>query len=189
MIGWWVMLPLSSNSRINLLHIARETLENCVRNVETPLFNPPDPLLWEIQPCFVTLKKDGKLRGCIGMLEAERPLFEEVVRVTKAAAFEDYRFNPVQPDELQGIEIEISILSPFERIYHPSEITVGLHGVCLRSQDRKGILLPEVAQEMGWSPDEFVKICAEEKVGLNFQKLGDFELYRFTTEKIKEKTS
>jgi AmmeMemoRadiSam system protein A len=180
------MPALSLNSQKNLIRIARETLENFVRTGKLPGVRPEDPALWEPRPCFVTLRKGGKLRGCVGRLGTEKPLFEEVVQMTKAAASEDFRFPPLLAGELREVEIQISALSPLERIRSSGEIEVGRHGVYLQWKDRNGAFLPEVAGEMGWTADEFVKACGREKAYLPEEAWPEVTLYRFTTERIKE---
>ena len=153
-----------------------------------PGVQPEDPAFLEMRPCFITLKmrKDGKLRGCVGRLKTEKPLFEEVIQMTRAAASEDFRFPPLRAEELKAVEIEISALYPLERIHSSDEIEVGRHGVYLQWKDRNGAFLPEVAGEMGWTADEFVKACAREKAHLPEEAWPEVVLYRFTTEKIKE---
>lgn len=166
--------------------MARETLEQFVRTGKAPSLKPDDPALRESRPCFVTLRRKGKLRGCVGRLIPHGLLFEEVIQMTCAAAAEDFRFQPVQPEELNEIKIEISVISPLEPIRTSSEVEVGRHGIYLQWKDRTGLFLPEVAQEMGWTAEEFVKACSREKAHLPEEALPEAVLYRFTTEKIKE---
>lgn len=166
--------------------MARQTLTKFVKTGNEPSLQTEDPQLREPRPCFVTLREEGKLRGCVGSLRAQRPLYEEVARMTRAAASEDFRFSSVQPEELGRIKIEISVLSPLERIGSPAEIEVGRHGIYLRWRDRSGAFLPEVAREMNWTAEEFVRSCALDKAQIPEDALPEAEFYRFTTEKILE---
>lgn len=180
------MPVLSSTSKEGLIRIAREALEHFVKTGEVSCLRPEDPVLWEHWPCFVTLRKRGQLRGCVGTLRTEKPLHEELVKMTAAAASEDFRFKPLTPEELKDITIEISVVSPLERIHSPSEIEVGRHGVYIKWRDQSGAFLPEVGQEMGWTAEELVRSCFQEKAQLPLEAWTEAELYRFTTEKIKE---
>jgi AmmeMemoRadiSam system protein A len=104
----------------------------------------------------VTLKIDGKLRGCIGHITASQPLLETVRKVAWESAFEDPRFPPLTPQELPRVRIEISVLSPFQRIMDVDCIEVGVHGILVRRGGRSGLLLPQVATEEGWNREEFL---------------------------------
>ena len=106
---------------------------------------------------FVTLRKEGRLRGCIGRLVATEPLRRTVAEVAVSSAFEDPRFPPVRLSETDTLQIEISILSPLRRIMDTAEIEPGVHGVLLQRGSRSGLLLPQVATEQGWGRDEFLE--------------------------------
>ena len=106
---------------------------------------------------FVCIHKGPELRGCIGMIEARAPLCETVKRMAVEAAFGDPRFPPSAPDELDDINIEISVLTPMQRIGDPSEIEIGKHGLLIRKGFNTGILLPQVAPEHNWDREEFLK--------------------------------
>jgi len=107
---------------------------------------------------FVTIKKRGELRGCIGTLECRRSLAEEIARVAVSAAREDPRFPPVTEAELPDLRVEISVLGPLERI-DPADaaaIEVGRHGLVVEQGRRRGLLLPQVAPEWGWDRPTFL---------------------------------
>lgn len=186
MTGSWVMQALSLSSRDELIRIARQTVEHYVKTGESLNLQSSDPELQASLPCFVTLRKRGSLRGCVGEFETQFPLIQEVVRMTRAAASEDGRFPPVEAGELTEIAIEISILNPLERISSWREVEVGRHGILVEWKHRRGVFLPEVARDQGWTAEEFVKVCALEKAGLPEAVWPEITLYRFTTEKIKE---
>lgn len=181
------MPVLSSSSQESLIQIARKALEEHVKHRKTFSCQPQDSALTEPGTCFVTLRKKGELRGCVGVLKVRRPLFEEVISMIRASASEDPRFAPVSSKELGEVEIEISVLSPLEQIQSLKEIEVGKHGILIDWKGRSGAFLPEVAVEMGWSAEEFVKACALEKAYLPEPVLSEALIYRFTTQKIKEK--
>ena len=104
------------------------------------------------RPCgaFVTLTRDGRLRGCIGSIVGTSPLYAEVRANAGNAAFRDPRFPPLEREELDGTEIEISVLTPLVRVAGPEEIEVGRHGVVLEREGRRAVFLPQVAPEQGW---------------------------------------
>lgn len=166
--------------------MARTALEYFVKTAALPSFQSEDPALLEPAACFVTLRRRGELRGCVGVLHARRPLLEEVVQMTRAAAAEDFRFSPLRPEELGEIQIEISVLSPLERIHSWKEVQSGVHGIFVELQGRTGAFLPEVAGEMNWTAEEFVKKCCEEKAGIPEKAGPEVSLCRFTTVKIRE---
>ena len=145
------------------------------------MFTPTEPGLLQERGAFVTLKKHGQLRGCIGRLIAEGPLYLTVQRVAMEAAVNDARFPPVTPDELPEIEIEISVLSPLEPVEDISQIEVGKHGLLIVKGGHQGVLLPQVATEQGWDRKEFLRgVCR--KAGLPEDAWKDAKLYIFTAE-------
>jgi AmmeMemoRadiSam system protein A len=107
---------------------------------------------------FVTLKRGGRLRGCIGTLECRRGLAEEVARVAVSAAKEDPRFEPLKASELEGLEVEVSVLGPLELIdpFDPNGFEIGRHGLVVEQGMRRGLLLPQVATEWGWDREAFL---------------------------------
>lgn len=114
---------------------------------------------------FVTLRRRGQLRGCIGQVDSDEPIERSVVRYAIAAATEDPRFPPVAAAELNEIRIEISLLSPLQPVGSADEIDVGRDGLLVAMEGRRGLLLPQVATEMGWNREEFLAgVCR--KAGL-----------------------
>ena len=118
----------------------------------------PEPTAALTTPCgaFVTLKAGGSLRGCIGHIVASKPLVDTVKEVAVASAFEDPRFPPLRREEWGGIRLEISVLSPFERVTDTDRIVVGVHGIMVRQGYRSGLLLPQVAAEQNWDRETFL---------------------------------
>jgi AmmeMemoRadiSam system protein A len=133
---------------------------------------------------FVTLKQNHELRGCIGMTEARLPLGDAVRQMARAAALEDPRFPPVSAAELPRTAIEISILSPLHRIQSPQEIHLGEQGVVVRADGHRGLFLPQVAQETGWSREQFLNELCSQKAELPANAWTDprTELYVFTVQ-------
>jgi AmmeMemoRadiSam system protein A len=133
---------------------------------------------------FVTLKLHGELRGCLGTLECQRALSDEVARCAAQSATEDPRFPPVTSDELPGLTLEISVLGPPEPIdpHQPDAFTIGQHGLVVEQRSRRGLLLPQVAVEWGWTPEQFLRqTCV--KAGLPADAWRhDARVYRFDAE-------
>ena len=126
---------------------------------------------------FVSLHKQGRLRGCIGHFGEDVPLHEIVAEMARAAAFEDPRFSPVQREELDDIDIEISVLTPMRRIQSLDEFQLHRHGIYIRKGYRSGTFLPQVADEVNWTKEEFVGHCSQDKAGLGWDGWRDAELY------------
>jgi AmmeMemoRadiSam system protein A len=106
---------------------------------------------------FVTLRREGELRGCIGTLAAREPLARTVARMAAAAAAEDPRFESVAPEEVDGLEISISALSPLRRIAGPDDLAAGRDGAVVQLGWHRGALLPSVATEHQWGAEEFLR--------------------------------
>jgi AmmeMemoRadiSam system protein A len=139
-----------------LVHVAREAVKAAAGAPSATIDVSGD--FPEASGAFVTLKRGGQLRGCIGTLQCQRPLPEEVRRVAISAAREDPRFSPLTAAELQGLEIEVSVLGPLEPIdpLDPSAFDIGRHGLVAEQDHRRGLLLPQVATEWGWDRDTFL---------------------------------
>lgn len=126
---------------------------------------------------FVSLHKYGRLRGCIGHFGEDYPLHEIVAEMARAAAFEDPRFTPVTREELDDIDIEISVLTPMRRIQSIDEFELHRHGIYIRKGFRSGTFLPQVADEVNWTKEEFFGHCSQDKAGLGWDGWRDAELY------------
>ena len=126
---------------------------------------------------FVSLHKQGRLRGCIGHFGEDTPLHEIVAEMARAAAFEDPRFQPLRREELDDIDIEISVLTPMRRIQNLDEFELHKHGIYIRKGYRSGTFLPQVADEVNWTKEEFVGHCSQDKAGLGWNGWRDAELY------------
>ncbi len=179
---------LSREEKKNLLEIARRTIEEYVRYGRIPEFTPVSERLKEMRGVFVTLHKQGELRGCIGYVEPVKPLYLATRDMAISAATEDPRFPPVEPEELKDIDIEITVLSPLQRIYDPAAVIVGRHGLVIRKGFHSGLLLPQVPVEQGWDRKQFLEWTCR-KAGLPPDAYQDknAELYVFTGEVFGEK--
>jgi AmmeMemoRadiSam system protein A len=170
-----------------LLNIARGTLGHYIRGGRIPKLKTKrtDPLWHRPGAAFVTLRKQGELRGCMGTLVPEEPLSKTVQRMTIRAATQDPRFPPVRPEEIPQIEIEVSVLSPLRKVAGAEEIELGKHGVVVESHGRRGVFLPQVAEETGWTKEEFLTHLCRDKAGLapDAWRQGA-DLYVFTVQAI-----
>ena len=148
-------VPLSPASRAGLLRMARETIAGYLRTQRKPepasLAIPIDEEMKQPAGAFVTLHKGGMLRGCIGEIDPDRPLFDVVMDHALNAAFKDPRFPPVSPDELDALHIEISALSAPVPVGIWTDIEIGRHGIILRLRRASAVFLPQVAPEQGWT--------------------------------------
>jgi len=124
------------------------------------------------------------LRGCIGEITPTQPLYRSVINNAVRASSHDSRFPPMKKEELAGINVEVSVLSPFEPINNINEIEVGRDGLYLVKENRSGLLLPQVPVEFGWDRDKFLKQVSK-KAGLPEDAWREGTLYRFTADIIK----
>jgi len=149
--------PLPIEARQECLFLARRTLHAHVRRQQqAPPYQPVHPALRESRGAFVTLRDKGELRGCIGYVEAFKPLWETIVDCTRSAASRDPRFYAVRPDELPDLRIEISVLSPLREHEDPAHLEAGRHELLITKGSCRGLLLPQVATEQGWDREQFL---------------------------------
>ena len=148
---------LTDPQRHALVDLARRAVSAQVAGLPDPA--PLDIGLPDASGVFVTIKRRGELRGCLGTLQCSRGLAREVARCAADAASEDPRFPPVSSDELPELSIEVSILGPLEVIdpRDASAIVIGRHGLVAEQDSRRGLLLPQVATEWGWTVDQFLR--------------------------------
>lgn len=180
---------LSEAEQKSLLAIARSTLESHVRTGKVPRATTATALLAEKRGAFVTLHKHGELRGCIGYVEAVKPLYQAVSDMAVAASSEDPRFPPVSPAELGDIDIEITVLSPLRRLSSPDSVVVGRHGLVIRKGFSSGLLLPQVPVEQGWNREQFLAhTCRKAGLAPMAWKDPDAQLFCFTGQVFGEKT-
>jgi AmmeMemoRadiSam system protein A len=178
-----VDLGLSDEEKRTLLSLARTVIANKARREPKPPFPAATEKLREHRGAFVSIYKQGMLRGCIGSLEGSTPLMETVEAMAEAAAFRDPRFRPVAPEELPYLEVEISALTPLEEIKDPEEIEVGKHGIMIRKGYYSGLLLPQVATERGWDRITFLQeTCRKAGLPRNAWQEKDAKIYIFSAD-------
>ena len=178
---------LSEEERNFLLQLARNTILKTAKG-ETP--DTPDYFSETLSTelgVFVTLHKSGELRGCIGYIEGIRPLQNAVIEMAQSAAFNDPRFAPVSSEEVEDLDLEISVLSPVEEVLNVDEIEIGRHGLIIEQGFYKGLLLPQVASENNWDRTEFLKHTCR-KAGLPIDAWQDkkTKIFAFSAEIFSE---
>ena len=180
---------LNKEEKKKLMEIAKLSVTEAVTGKRQFYPNVTEEKLKENCGAFVTLNERGQLRGCIGYIQAVKPLYETVKDVAKSAAVNDYRFSPVTQDELDKLELEISVLTPLKRIKDINEIEVGRHGLYMKKGFNSGLLLPQVATEYNWDKETFLKETCR-KAGLPSDAWEDksTEIYTFSAEVFNEQT-
>jgi AmmeMemoRadiSam system protein A len=186
-----VEISLTEEEKVKLLQIARRSVEEAASgskrdrrktsgDAETAEIKATEGNLKMEAGAFVSLHKKGKLRGCIGRFEAEGPLYKTVGKMAKAASVNDFRFNRVTPEEVEDIDIEISVLSPLKRINDVSDIEVGRHGLYIIKGSYRGTLLPQVASERGWDRNTFLEqTCLKAGIGKDEWRNESTEIYTY----------
>ena len=167
---------LSDEEKQMLKKIAYESIKDSLDGKEYQGGKVPE-ILQQRCGAFVSLHKHGRLRGCIGHFGEDTPLHEMVAEMARAAAFEDPRFMPVTRDELGDLDIEISVLTPMRRIHSLDEFELHRHGIYIRKGYRSGTFLPQVADEVNWTKEEFVGHCSQDKAGLGWEGWRDAEMF------------
>jgi len=177
---------LTGNEKKQLLQLARTTIKHYLETGQELQANADAYSAKLIAPsgAFVTLMKEGKLRGCIGRFNADLPLYKVVQEMAISAATHDYRFAQLSIDELHQVDIEISVLTPMRKIQSPDEIILGKHGIYIKKGSNAGTFLPQVATQTGWNLDEFLGHCSRDKAGLGWDgwknaEISVYEAYVF----------
>ena len=185
-------VSLTEDEKIQLLSLARNTLETFIKTGTPPKFdittNEISPKLYEKYGVFVTLKKHGELRGCIGHILPKTSLFQSVIENTINSSSNDWRFNPVNVTETPDITIEISVLSQLQKINSPDDFTVGKEGIVIRKDNNGAVFLPQVATEQGWSRAETLcHLCRKAGLPADAWQEDGMEFYIFTANVFHEK--
>jgi AmmeMemoRadiSam system protein A len=168
----------------NLLHdIVKASIAARLTGREPGVVQIRSDILKEKRGAFVTLKKNGRLRGCIGYIDAIKPLYQTVGDMAVAAAFQDPRFPQVNPEEFEHLSFEISVLSPLRQILDIREIEVGKHGLYITKGHHAGLLLPQVAAEYGWERITFLEeTCGKAGLPPQAWKERDVKIYIFSAD-------
>ena len=173
---------LSGHEKSELLALARKSVEHAVR--EGKLYDAPvssSEVLGQERGAFVTLKKSGELRGCIGYTSSLKPLYQTVRDTAAFAALRDPRFPPVSASELSQLEYEVSVLSPLRRVLDVRQIKVGQHGLLMKNGPHQGVLLPQVPVEQKWNRQEFLEeTCAKAGMSAGCWKDENTDIFMFT---------
>jgi len=180
------MPSLPEGDRSALLQLARSAvIETVTRGTQLAVI-PSHGIFAERHGVFVTLRIGKRLRGCIGVLDGRAPLGETVVRCAAGAAREDPRFAPVRADELDAIRVEVSILSP-PTLIRSDDIVIGVHGLVVVAEGRKGVLLPQVATEHDLDRERFLEeTCRKAGVAADAWRAPETRVFGFTSEVFAE---
>ncbi len=178
-----VDLGLSDEEKQALLWVARAVIAHKARREPLPRFPAATDKLKENRGAFVSIYKQGMLRGCIGSLEGSTPLMETVEAMAEAAAFRDPRFRPVAAEELPYLDVEISALTPLKEITDTEQIEVGKHGIMIRKGYHSGLLLPQVATERDWDRITFLQeTCRKAGLPRDAWQEKDAKIYIFSAD-------
>jgi len=179
------MLALSSNNKDTLLRLSRESIASYFTG-QASLFRTDDPELLQKAGCFITLRRQGLVRGCIGTFDSDISLYQNAERMSRAAAFQDRRFSPLLREELSQIRISVSVMTEPKRVEDFNSLELGRHGVIVKHGKRSGTLLPDVALEQGWNLQQYVLFCAREKAGLKPAEIAQAEIHAYEVIKFSE---
>lgn len=195
-VGYWAMsitedsdeeniFELTDADKKTLLHHARLAIEDYVQNKNSPEINTQNlsEVLLEPAGAFVSLQLNGNLRGCVGRFNPDKPLYSVVQNMAISAATRDSRFDPITSKELDKINIEISVLTPIQKIDSIDQIQMGQHGIYIKKGNNTGTFLPQVAESTDWSLEEFLGHCSKNKahIGWDGWRLADIYTYETIT--------
>jgi AmmeMemoRadiSam system protein A len=175
---------LDNDEQDFLLDVARKTIIEHTERGTTPNIFSDKPRLDRNCGAFVTLhERTGALRGCIGYVEALKPLLQTVIEMAVACSSRDPRFSPVTPDELPNLDLEISVITPLEEIHQFEDIRVGRDGLMIRKGSRSGLLLPQVAAELEWDRYRFLEeTCRKAGLDKDAWKEDDAKVFIFSAQ-------
>ena len=187
-VGYWALavydkentFSISREEQKELLAKARNAISHYVKTGTRAIYEPPysDGILIQKAGVFVSIYIDGQLRGCIGNFGSDQMLSDLVQSMAVSAAC-DYRFDNPEPEELNKMTLEISVLSPLKKIKHVDEIQPGKHGIYIKKDMNSGTFLPQVAAKTGWDRTEFLGHCSHDKAGLGWDGWKDAEIYTY----------
>lgn len=174
---------LNTHEQQALLAIARQAIIHGVQTGQEYVEPREEKALNQRNGCFVTIKQNGQLRGCIGNFQSELPLFKEVAQMAQASAAKDPRFYPLKEQDLGSFTLEISVLSPLQKIEDIEEIEIGKHGIYIEKSFYRGVLLPQVAKEHNWDRLNFLKqTCIKAGLPTDAWEAEDADIYIFSAQ-------
>lgn len=172
-------ISFTREEKDKLLDIARNSIRSMLydkKRLSIDNGNLPD-LFYMPLGAFVTLKINGKLRGCIGRFTSSDPLYKVVMESALSSAFDDNRFSPLTEDEFEKTDIEITVLGPLKKIDNIKDIVLGKHGIYIKKEFRSGTMLPQVATENGWNVEEFLGYTSRDKAGIGWEGWKNAEIF------------
>ena len=178
-------LTFSREEQRYLLSLAKQSIYEAILDKPYPIdkMDHTFPVLSEQRGLFVTLKIDGRLRGCIGNISPTEPLGELVKMIARQTAFDDPRFPPLSESELKLVSFEITVLGEMKLIEDTNELEVGRHGIMLKKGFYQGLLLPQVAVEMGWNRRQFLDgVCRKAGLPPGSWREKDVQIFLFTAD-------
>lgn len=174
-------LDYTEEEKLFLKRVARKSIENAVKGSRFPDLSPPTARLSMKRGAFVTLKIDDHLRGCIGYIQPIKPLADAIREMARAAAVDDDRFNPLDPGEMEQLEIEITVLSSLIKVNNELDVLVGRDGLFVRLGYQSGVLLPQVAIEEKWDRETFLaQTCLKANLPPDAWREPEAEIFRFS---------
>jgi len=187
-------MKITEREKRFLLEVARESIQACTSsnrfryepNLQS-IIGLDRPVVLENAGAFVTLHNSSNLRGCVGRFTSDYPLYLVVRDVAIDSATRDDRFPPVLFNELSDIDIEISVLSPLQKINSIDEFNLGQHGIYMIKEGKNGTFLPQVASETGWTKEEFFGHCSQDKMGMGWNDWKTAELFTYEAIVFNEK--
>ena len=183
------MLKVNKHQKILLLKYARKSIADYLEiDLRFNKSDLADPIFQKKFGLFVTIHTKENLRGCIGYVSAFKNLLESLKDLSLAAAFKDFRFNPLTVSEFYNIDLEISLLSSLVQVQEVSEIVIGQDGLFISQEDKSGLLLPQVATKYNWDLITFLEnTCLKAGLEKNFWKLKDVKIEKFSAQIFAEK--
>lgn len=179
---------ISDKDRQVLLNLARDAIVSRLSGKQQGTLGDDklSPALLQRAGVFVSLYKQGKLRGCIGRFSTDNPLHLLVKEIAVSSALHDHRFSPLRTEEIPSIKIEISVITPLKKINSIDEFELGRHGIYIKKGANTGTYLPQVALNTGWTKEEFLEHCSSDKAGIGRDGWKEAELFTYEAIIIKE---